>query len=74
MRCILSRFFVVIVVWIVTTASTALAQTTDKLRELRQRMVTECIEREGIHDSRVLAAMRTVPRHEFVKPIGNDVS
>ncbi len=31
-------------------------------------MVKECIEREGIKDPRVLDAMRTVPRHEFVKP------
>lgn len=44
------------------------AQTPDKMRELRQRMVSENIEREGIRDPRVLEAMRTVPRHEFVKP------
>ncbi len=30
-------------------------------------MVTECIEREGVKDPRVLDSMRTVPRHEFVK-------
>jgi protein-L-isoaspartate(D-aspartate) O-methyltransferase len=46
---------------------TAFAQSPEKLRELRNRMVTENIEREGIKDSRVLSAMRTVPRHEFVK-------
>ena len=32
----------------------------------RRRMVQEQLERRGIHDARVLAAMRTVPRHEFV--------
>lgn len=45
-----------------------LAQSSDKFRDARQRMVRECIEREGIKDPRVLDAMRTVPRHEFVKP------
>ena len=39
----------------------------DKFRDARQRMVRECIEREGIKDPRVIEAMRTVPRHEFVR-------
>ncbi|ATX81899.1 protein-L-isoaspartate(D-aspartate) O-methyltransferase [Mariprofundus ferrinatatus] len=34
----------------------------------RQRMVGEQIQARGIHDERVLAAMRTVPRHLFVDP------
>ncbi len=33
---------------------------------LRQKMVTEQIERRGIRDVRVVEAMRTVPRHLFV--------
>ncbi|MCX7847247.1 MAG: protein-L-isoaspartate(D-aspartate) O-methyltransferase [bacterium] len=33
---------------------------------LRARMVATQIERRGVSDPRVLAAMRTVPRHEFV--------
>lgn len=33
---------------------------------LRMAMVEEQIARRGIHDERVLAAMREVPRHEFV--------
>jgi len=33
---------------------------------LRQRMVETQVERRGIRDSRVLAAMETVPREEFV--------
>ena len=45
-----------------------LAQSSDKFRDVRHRMVKECIEREGVKDPRVLDAMRTVPRHEFVKP------
>ncbi len=34
--------------------------------EGRQRLVSEQIESRGVTDPRVLAAMRTVPRHEFV--------
>lgn len=34
----------------------------------RERMVTEQVERRGIHDVRVLEAMRKVPRHLFVDP------
>jgi protein-L-isoaspartate(D-aspartate) O-methyltransferase len=44
----------------------ALAQRVDPFRETRSKMVTTCIEREGITNPRVLAAMRQVPRHEFV--------
>jgi protein-L-isoaspartate(D-aspartate) O-methyltransferase len=32
----------------------------------RERMVTEQIERRGVRDARVLAAMRKVPRHSFI--------
>ena len=34
--------------------------------EQRERMVREQIERRGVRDSRVLQAMRSVPRHVFV--------
>ena len=34
----------------------------------RAAMVRDQIEREGVTDSRVLAAMRDVPRHLFVSP------
>ena len=34
----------------------------------RDRMVTWQIERRGIYDEKVLQAMRSVPRHEFVPP------
>lgn len=37
-----------------------------KYDRLRQQMVEKQIEARGIHDPRVLAAMRTVPRHLFV--------
>jgi protein-L-isoaspartate(D-aspartate) O-methyltransferase len=38
----------------------------DELAELRARMVEEQIERRGVGDLRVLAAMRSVPRHLFM--------
>jgi protein-L-isoaspartate(D-aspartate) O-methyltransferase len=34
----------------------------------RKQMVSEYIERAGVHNPRVLDAMRKVPRHEFVLP------
>lgn len=38
----------------------------DRFAELRDRMVRVAIEGEGISNPRVVAAMRKVPRHEFV--------
>jgi protein-L-isoaspartate(D-aspartate) O-methyltransferase len=34
----------------------------------RNRLVSRWIERQGVRDPNVLKAMRTVPRHEFVRP------
>jgi protein-L-isoaspartate(D-aspartate) O-methyltransferase len=45
----------------------AVAQQIDFEQE-RRRMVVEQIEARGVEDPRVLEAMRTVPRHEFVPP------
>lgn len=39
-----------------------------QLREARQAMVEDQIAARGVEDTRVLAAMATVPRHEFVPP------
>lgn len=59
------------VVWstllVIMSAQPLLAQKTDPFRERRSRMVTVCIEREGVRNPRVLTAMREVPRHEFVE-------
>lgn len=38
----------------------------DDRRSERERMITEQLAGRGIHDERVLAAMRRVPRHRFV--------
>lgn len=51
---------------LLATVSTAHAQSKEQWRAQRLRMVREDIEREGISNPRVLAAMRSVPRHEFV--------
>ena len=42
------------------------AKVQDRYTELRNRMVVEQIAARGVSDQRVLAAMRKVPRHEFV--------
>jgi protein-L-isoaspartate(D-aspartate) O-methyltransferase len=39
---------------------------TSARQQERERMVAEQFEARGVRDARVLAAMRTVPRHEFV--------
>jgi protein-L-isoaspartate(D-aspartate) O-methyltransferase len=43
-----------------------------RLAELRQQMVQEQIAARGLRDPGVLAAMRSVPRHEFVPPAYRD--
>ena len=45
-----------------------LADDESTLAKARERMVTEQIEARGVKDPLVLAAMRVVPRHEFVPP------
>ena len=47
-------------------AAPAQAQTDAEWREARERLVAVYLVPQGITDSLTLAAMRTVPRHEFV--------
>ncbi|MCC7418795.1 MAG: protein-L-isoaspartate(D-aspartate) O-methyltransferase [Planctomycetaceae bacterium] len=47
----------------------AQAQSDEKYRELRYRMVREFIEAEGVKNPRVLQSMKNVPRHEFTRPV-----
>jgi len=49
-----------------TLAAPAEAQTAERWREARERLVSEYLVPQGITDSLTLAAMRAVPRHEFV--------
>ncbi len=51
---------------LVLLPDTGRAQSSDALRDARERMVSEYIEREGISNRRVLDSMRQVPRHEFM--------
>ena len=46
----------------------------DRFAPERARMVQEHIEARGVRDPRVLAAMRRVPRHEFVPPALREVA
>jgi protein-L-isoaspartate(D-aspartate) O-methyltransferase len=49
--------------WLVSSG--VQAEPADRKAE-REEMVTRQIEARGVHDPRVLAAMRRVPRHRFV--------
>lgn len=51
------------------TPAEVVAQSRDPFLAARQRMVDEYLIAEGIDNERVLEAMRTTPRHEFVRPI-----
>jgi protein-L-isoaspartate(D-aspartate) O-methyltransferase len=46
----------------------ATAQQPDSLARERERLVAEQLVPRGVRDSATLAAMRSVPRHEFVPP------
>jgi len=50
------------------TVSTAKTLTDEGYADLREAMVEAQIRKRGIGDERVLQAMRSVPRHEFVEP------
>src|SRR5579862_5444901 len=50
-------------------SSQLFAQTRSEYDRAREKMVIQYIEKEGVHDRRVLEAMRKVPRHEFVPPL-----
>jgi protein-L-isoaspartate(D-aspartate) O-methyltransferase len=51
---------------VVAVDARVFAQTREEYDRARERMVSEFLEKEGIKNPRVLAAMRRVPRHEFV--------
>jgi protein-L-isoaspartate(D-aspartate) O-methyltransferase len=46
----------------------AQGQSSPDYDQARLKMVSDYVEKAGVHDARVLAAMRRVPRHEFVPP------
>ncbi|HSP94963.1 MAG TPA: protein-L-isoaspartate(D-aspartate) O-methyltransferase [Thermoanaerobaculia bacterium] len=51
------------------SAAKVTPKTRDDEAERRARMVESQIVARGVHDARVLAAMRSVPRHLFVDPV-----
>jgi protein-L-isoaspartate(D-aspartate) O-methyltransferase len=55
-----------VAVLIACAVATARAQTPERWAERREAMVARQIEERGISDPATLAAMRAVPRHEFV--------
>ena len=54
--------------YILTAWLLAVPMQTDPHADARARMVDQQIAARGVADARVLAAMRTVPRHRFVDP------
>jgi protein-L-isoaspartate(D-aspartate) O-methyltransferase len=54
------------VLLVLALAAPVEAQTADRWRDARERLVDEALVPQGITDSLTLAAMRAVPRHEFV--------
>jgi protein-L-isoaspartate(D-aspartate) O-methyltransferase len=68
MSCLTLRVSAAAMLFIVTLVSPACAQRQtggDRWRESREHMVKE-VARDGVRDSATLAALRAVPRHEFV--------
>jgi protein-L-isoaspartate(D-aspartate) O-methyltransferase len=63
---VLSRSLLVAFVASLASGPRLFAQTRADYDQLRERMVSEFLVRDGIKNPRVLAAMRRVPRHEFV--------
>ncbi len=55
--------------WAAAFPVVAWAQSEEQFRELREAMVRDFIEKEGVKNPLVLKAMRTVPRHEYVRPV-----
>lgn len=66
----LSRFLQLslAVVFVTCYCADAGAQSRDRYQAVREAMVERYLVAEGVKNARVLHAMRTVPRHEFVKP------
>ena len=60
------RVALILPVFIFAATSQVAAQSRQEFDRRRQKLVSEFIEKEGVHNPRVLEAMRTVPRHEFV--------
>jgi protein-L-isoaspartate(D-aspartate) O-methyltransferase len=66
MSCRLHRGIVLFLIVVGLRAPLGIAQKRDDASRARRQMVAEYVEGAGVHNPRVLEAMRAVPRHEFV--------
>jgi len=66
MKSLFSSTFFACVIWSSLFCGDLPAQTRDRFRSARLEMVRKYVEAEGVKNPRVLGAMRTVPRHEFL--------
>ncbi|HEV8071573.1 MAG TPA: protein-L-isoaspartate(D-aspartate) O-methyltransferase [Planctomycetaceae bacterium] len=66
MSALLHRLPAALLLVLCVLASLCAAQTRDDYEKARKQMVAEFVEGAGVRNPRVLEAMRTVPRHEFV--------
>ncbi len=57
-----------LLMWMIVVAASPVAAQRDPYQKVREKLVAEAIEAEGVKNPRVLQAMRTTPRHEFVPP------
>ncbi len=64
---LIACFLTVLALLAMTVPSSVTAQTRHAFAEEREHMVVEHIEAEGVTNERVLASMRAVPRHQFVR-------
>jgi protein-L-isoaspartate(D-aspartate) O-methyltransferase len=62
------RLFALAALLALSCSPAPLASDESELARARGRMVKEQVEARGVKDPLVLAAMRTVPRHDFVPP------
>jgi protein-L-isoaspartate(D-aspartate) O-methyltransferase len=73
-RAVIRRLAIVLLALLGIPAKGAPSAGTDEdFAHARERMVGDQIEARGVRDQRVLAAMRTVPRHRFV-PAGQEAA
>jgi protein-L-isoaspartate(D-aspartate) O-methyltransferase len=62
----MTRLSIVILIASCVTTNLGFGQSREEYDRARNQMVTEFVEGAGVHNKRVLEAMRKTPRHEFV--------
>ena len=59
-------FSLLSILWVFSLFPSLASGNSEKIEALRNRMVDQQIQKRGVNDTRVLNAMRKVPRHRFV--------